>query len=734
LNQNIGLNRAVAIAVVLAAIMLASAFAIVKTPKDTAESMGVFRRAPAPTVRIVNVTKYQKGGRTDSEAIQAAINAANPGDTVFFPGGRYNLDKPFWFGSGVNHVGDPKTAAVLVGRGRTSLLLKHTPSEPLHKTTIRGLQFDNVELSLSGDQSYSSFTDVTLEDCIFRNGKRSVPWSSDYLRLAYTVGVTIDGCTFLRDSRSGGRGLVLERTHSSVIKDSYFGSTRDLEDGAPNGYFRTAINLTGYDEPSQARNEDVIIDGNVWRRNEKIPCPFEAPSRCEDHGLYVWGAKDVFISGNFGDGWSNTGAGGSVKVRNSEDIFIVGNHFLRSGILAHTHWHAKPKHLERVVIADNRFDLLGNSGPGSGVVYWRSTDNELSNGSYCRIVGGEDDIVIANNRFVAGGSIDVRCAEGRKFCIEGNAGMRLFLRVPSVRTRRCAPAARWGRPLGGIHRGDFNGDGKEDFTFLANKDLPNASQWRGHMSTGDGFTNSDWGGRVAIASDTGRFGVHVGDFTGDGRDDLVYRGICGAAKHSCWRVHPSTGTRFAEPLDYGDGAHYSGETFRFGVQAGDFNGDGHDDLAFRGLCGAGKRPCWTVMTSRPGVGFAVRTSIAGSARWVSTETVEFGLLVGDYNGDGRDDLVYRTLCGSPSSPCLEVQLGITGTGTFLAQNWGNEVLPDGRYAAHFGIRVGDSNGDRKADIAYRGRCGGDSAGQWLYQLGGLRPFKIWCSRSYVFRP
>lgn len=111
--------------------------------------------APAASApATVNVADYQTDGRTNVEAIEAATEAAAPGDTVFFPGGTYLLDRAFHFGSDRNYVGDPDDPPVLVGTTSTSLLLQHSASEPLHDVTIRGLHFDNVEIQLSGDSSY----------------------------------------------------------------------------------------------------------------------------------------------------------------------------------------------------------------------------------------------------------------------------------------------------------------------------------------------------------------------------------------------------------------------------------------------------------------------------------------------------------------------------------------------------------------------------------------------------
>lgn len=673
--------------------------------------------------RVVNVADYRTETRSDSEAIQAAIDAANPGDTVFFPGGTYKIDKPFMFASGVNHIGDSKTPAVLLGVGETSLLIHHDAAAPLRDTTIQRLHFNNIELRLSGDATYSSFKDVTLKDCVFENGRRKDPWASDYVWLRYTSGVTIDGCTFLRNSQSGGRGVVLERTRMSVIKDSFFGTTRNLEPGAPNGYFKTAINLTGYDGENGHRNEDVVVDGNVWRRADNISCPGLA---CEDHGLYAWGVKGLAVTRNYADGWTNTATGGSVKIRNGEDIVVAGNRFLGSAIIGTTHWHDQPRHLRRVLIKDNFIDLRGDKNPAMGITYRRS-DAAASPTRYCSASGGEDDIFIIGNHFVNGGAINLQCANGREICVANNRNAAHRFHVAYVRVTDCLPPPSWSRRVGGVHRGDFNSDGKEDFIYRVRSATSDAYHWRAHLSEGDGYAHEDWGDGFAVAPDTGIHGVHVGDFDGDGRDDVTYWGSCGSAAESCWRVHESSGTSFRKPRNYGSHGRFSAETSRFGLHTGDFDGDGRDDIVFRGLCGDDAHPCWTVLTSQADGTFAAQ-DWGDDARW-SSDTDAYGLLVGDFNGDHRDDIAYRGMC-TETRPCMRVHLS-TPEGHFVAGDWADAFYPDDVYSPHFGMRVGDFNGDGKADIAYRGRCGSPGIPQWRYHMGASKPpFTIACSDDY----
>jgi hypothetical protein len=113
----------------------------------------------------------------------------------------------------------------------------------------------------------------------------------------------------------------------------------------------------------------------------------------------------------------------------------------------------------------------------------------------------------------------------------------------------------------GWHIGDFNGDGKDDiFRYL----LGNSGADM-FLSTGSYFVPlGSWTGAV-----NGPDGWHIGDFNGDGKDDIFryIQGISGA------NVFLSTGSNFVNSGSW-TGAGYGTE----GWHIGDFNGDGKDDI------------------------------------------------------------------------------------------------------------------------------------------------------------
>ncbi|WP_405687072.1 FG-GAP-like repeat-containing protein [Streptomyces sp. NBC_00057] len=185
--------------------------------------------------------------------------------------------------------------------------------------------------------------------------------------------------------------------------------------------------------------------------------------------------------------------------------------------------------------------------------------------------------------------------------------------------------------------GDFNGDGRDDisvwydysdgsdklFTFAANSDGGFAAPVASFSSLA-----GNW------YSENMKFAT--GDFNGDGRDDLgVFYGYSDkkTARLFTFAAKPDGG--FASPVagwesvTWGDGA-------RSTVNSGDFNGDGRDDLSVWYDYGDGSDGVSTWLAEPNGT-FKTRTvaaTIAAGNLWREHMKV----VAGDYNGDGRDDL------------------------------------------------------------------------------------------------
>lgn len=682
---------------------------------------------------------------TDMPHVWAALNAASAGQTVFFPAGEYVLlnppgkTVPFLFKTGVAYVGDPAGTSVLKWLGatpldQTTLRLDHVGAEAVKNVAITNLTFENIALSFQGTQTnLAASSNVYLKHLTFYGGKGDNWNEYGYVSAKYSDGVVVDDCTLLRSSKAeGGKGIRSYWAHNTIIKDSFIGTTKHLEPGAPNGYVATAVHVLGQQDGGRwSRN--VKVHGTVIRHTQ-APCTAE----CEDHPIYAAYYDGLELTQNRIDGFSATDDGTS-KLKNSDSSFVFRNHFMNSGIFFQAENDPQddrpPEHLFDVRVRGNRFQMFGCNTAQCGIRVWREGSLNDPDTVY------EQNIYLTDNTFVNGGPIYLLHLDGSEVCVENNVGATNVFNEVTPTTSGCPES--WDRPLAGVFSGDFNEDGIADTAIRAR--VGDAWSWRVYVSNGEHHQMLDFGNGAGtlVLNDAERYGVHVGDFTEDGKDDIMYRGVCGEAL--CWRVQASNGTSFVTKTGFGDQMFTSDETFRFGFHVGDFDGDGFkDDLVYRGKCGSPGVPCWRVHKSN-GSTFSTH-NFGDSAKWFvengKNESEIYGLLIGNFDGDagGKDDIAYLGKCDNSSGRCMRVHLS-TGSAFVYQSNWGQGagVLRDGpEITEHFGMRVGDMPeegdgvGDGKADIAYRGRCG--SSSQWRYHKTNASGtgFDVVCDDSYLF--
>jgi hypothetical protein len=210
--------------------------------------------------------------------------------------------------------------------------------------------------------------------------------------------------------------------------------------------------------------------------------------------------------------------------------------------------------------------------------------------------------------------------------------------------------------------GDFNGDGKLDLV-VTNESTNNVSILLGN---GDGTFQPAVNYTVA----SGPHSVAVGDFNGDGRLDLAIANF--VSGNVSVLLGNGDGT-FQSALDYAGGSNPNS------VAVADFNGDGKLDLV---VANQGSSNVSVLLGNGDGTFQAALNYSAPRAEWVA---------VADFNGDGKLDLAVasggcRRGCGG-----LSVLLG-NGDGTFQA------AVQYAGGLGHFSLAVGDFNGDGKLDL------------------------------------
>jgi hypothetical protein len=218
--------------------------------------------------------------------------------------------------------------------------------------------------------------------------------------------------------------------------------------------------------------------------------------------------------------------------------------------------------------------------------------------------------------------------------------------------------------------GDFNTDGKPDLAAVNLKS--------GNISVLMNNGNGTFAPKVDYDNNPAPYSIAVGDFNLDGKPDLVLA-VAGGETLGVF-VNNGDGT-FAPKVDYATGLT------PFSVAVGDFNTDGKPDLA-------------TANRGDDTVSVLINTAIVAAGDFATrvdyaTGSLPFSVAVGDFNTDGKPDLV----AGNENVRTVTVFTN-KGNGTFT------QGVDFATTSHPTSVEVADFNLDGKPDLVVA--CAGDN--------------------------
>ncbi|AFY57237.1 laminin G domain-containing protein [Rivularia sp. PCC 7116] len=242
-------------------------------------------------------------------------------------------------------------------------------------------------------------------------------------------------------------------------------------------------------------------------------------------------------------------------------------------------------------------------------------------------------------------------------------------------------------PTHSMVSGDFNGDGIDDI-------IRTGYHPEVHLANGDGTFS-----KKGILDIGFRFDVYdllIGDFDGDGRDDIIRQAKNGA-NYTVVMLSNGDGTfRYQSNIS---GLHLPGHVTD--IVVGDFNGDGKDDFIRQEQHGDRSNDAVVYLSNGDG-NFTYTSDISG----LYLLGHEAEIVVGDFNGDRKDDFIRYKKRGANGINDAVVYLS-NGDGNFTyTRDIGSSLGLWGRGAAT--ISVLDFNGDGRDDFIRREEGGAGS--------------------------
>jgi hypothetical protein len=307
-------------------------------------------------------------------------------------------------------------------------------------------------------------------------------------------------------------------------------------------------------------------------------------------------------------------------------------------------------------------DLVVGMSGGSAIAVLAGVGDGSFGGPYL-LQGGQAPQGVALGDLNDDGSLDIVSAN------TGSSGISVFLNDGNGAFGPSTPFAT-AATSPSIAVGDVDGDGELDVVTS------------GQMTVLRGRGDGSFDPPITLSTYEGGSPLALGDLDGDGRLDL-------AAMSGLTQLHVYFGTPasvFAgrAQLDVGEGSTYA-------LTAGDFDGDGADDIA------TAMHGQYAFQDGQAGV---ILNRLGGDFDFAPPARVGIfprSIAAGDFNGDGHEDVVTANAVGYGFPSDVSVLLG-AGDGAF-----GPQVRISASPSA---VAAGDFNGDGRDDFAILGSSSG----------------------------
>ncbi len=228
---------------------------------------------------------------------------------------------------------------------------------------------------------------------------------------------------------------------------------------------------------------------------------------------------------------------------------------------------------------------------------------------------------------------------------------------------------------------------------------------RGSQVWDSGIGNWDWRSSKLV----------LGDFSGDGRDDLAILYGYGNDQVRLWVFKNNGAGGFNSPSIWWDSGVGKWNWQASKLVSGDFNHDGRDDIAILYGYNHQRTRVWVFTSNGSKFSSPVIGWDSGVGKW---EARASKVVAGDLNGDNLTDLIILYGYANSHSALWALTKKSTGQGFNLRKWWDSGV---GKWEARASkITTGNYNSDNKADVAILYGYSSDRTRAWVFTASASR--------------